>query len=401
MLVSPFTFYRGAATVMAADLATTPTSGLTVQCCGDAHLSNFGGFESPERSIVFDINDFDETLPGPWEWDVKRLLASVVIAGQDREFDDVLIRRAVTQAARTYRETMRSFAAMTNLDVWYTRLDVQGVLDRWRKSVSSSDIKRLERNVEKARSKNNLQAFAKLTAEAKGELRILSDPPTLVRLQDLVPADRATELAERVQGWIDAYASTLANDRAALLGGYRLIDIARKVVGVGSVGTRCWIMLMVGRDISDPLFLQIKEAEASVLEPFLGSSHTAQHGERVVRGQRLMQAASDIFLGWLQATDLLGVDRHFYIRQLWDGKASADLATMPVTMLPVYAQMCAWTLARAHARSGDRVAIAAYLGRGDVFDRAIVEFAFAYAAQNDHDFRSATESLRSLAPSTA
>jgi uncharacterized protein (DUF2252 family) len=394
MLASPFTFYRGAATIMAADLSTTPVSGIAAQCCGDAHLANFGGFESPERSMVFDINDFDETLRGPWEWDVKRLAASIAIAGQDREFDDALISQSVLDATRSYREAIRSFAGMSNLGVWYTRLDVQGVIERWRKKVSASDIKRLERNVEKARSKNSVKAFNRLSEQVDGELRIANDPPTIVRMHDLVPPDHWHELAERVEGWLGAYSSTLQNDRARLVGEYRPLDIARKVVGVGSVGTRCWILLMIGRDESDPLFLQVKEAEASVLEPFLERSDATQHGERVVRGQRLMQAASDVFLGWFVADGLDGIERHFYVRQMWDGKLSADLTTMPSSLLPVYAQMCGWTLARAHARSGDRIAIGAYLGSGDVFDRAMVEFATAYAAQNERDYRSVVDALR-------
>jgi uncharacterized protein (DUF2252 family) len=394
MLVSPFTFYRGAAAIMAGDLATTPVSGITVQCCGDAHLSNFGGFESPERSMVFDINDFDETLPGPWEWDVKRLVASFAIAAQDREFDEALGRTAVAQASRSYRETMRQFAALRNLDLWYTRLDVEGVIDRWRSSVSPAEIRRLERNVAKARSKNSLKAFAKLTEHVDGELRIANDPPVVVRMRDLVPSGRFGEVADRVRGWLAAYAETMPRDRTRLLASYRLVDVARKVVGVGSVGTRCWIALLIGRDEADPLFLQIKEAEASVLEPYLGESEFPQHGQRVVEGQRLMQAASDIFLGWHHTEGLDGIERHFYIRQLWDGKISADLAAMPATLLPVYAQICGWTLARAHARSGDRLAIAAYLGGGDAFDRAMVEFAFGYAAQNARDYATVSDAVR-------
>jgi uncharacterized protein (DUF2252 family) len=393
MLVSPFTFYRGAAAIMAGDLATTKSSGITVQCCGDAHLANFGGFESPERTLVFDINDFDETLPGPWEWDVKRLAASFAIASQDREFDAALGQRAVLNMSRSYREAMRAFAAMSNLDVWYARLDFDSMLDRWGKDLGPAEIKRVRQNATKARTKNSLKAFTKLTERVDGEIRIVNDPPVVVRLHDLLPADRVDDVVAEVTDRIDGYRSTLARDRDHLLDGYRVVDIARKVVGVGSVGTRCFIVLMIGRDESDPLFLQVKEAEASVLEPFLGASKFAQHGERVVEGQRLMQAASDIFLGWQQDSDLDGVPRDYYIRQLWDGKASADLATMPPTVLPVYGQMCGWTLARAHARSGDRIAIGAYLGTGDVFDKAMVEFAFRYAAQNAQDYRVVSDAV--------
>jgi uncharacterized protein (DUF2252 family) len=394
MLVSPFTFYRGAAAIMAGDLATTPDSGFAVQCCGDAHLANFGGFESPERALVFDINDFDETLPGPWEWDVKRLVASFAIASQDREFDEALGRRAVTETIRSYRKTMRAFAAMRNLDVWYAHLDVKGVLDRWRKDVSSSELKRVERKIAKAKSKNSLKAFAKLTEQVDGKMRIINDPPVVTRLEDLLPADRVEEVTGEISSWVESYRTTLQRDRSRILETYRVVDIARKVVGVGSVGTRCWIVLMLGRDDTDPLFLQVKEAETSVLEPFIAASEYPHRGQRVVEGQRLMQASSDILLGWHQNRDLDGVERQFYVRQLWDGKISADLTTMPAALLPVYGQMCGWTLARAHARSGDRIAIGAYLGSGHAFDRAMVDFAFAYAAQNARDYAAVTVAAR-------
>ena len=394
MLASPFAFYRGAAAIMAGDLATTPVSGIHVQCCGDAHLANFGGFESPERSLVFDISDFDETLAGPWEWDLKRLVASFAIAAQDREFDEALGRRAVAHTSASYRETMRTFAEMRNLDVWYARLDVQGMLDRWSSAVSTAELKRVERNIAKARTKSNLKAFNKLTEQVDGELRIISDPPLLVRLHDLLPTDRVDEVTHELSGWIHSYGRTLQADRRSLLESYQIVDLARKVVGVGSVGTRCWVALMLGRDTTDPLLLQIKEAEASVLEPYAGKSGYAQHGQRVVEGQRLMQAASDIFLGWDQTRDLEGVERHFYVRQLWDGKVSPDLATMPPSLLPIYGEMCGWTLARAHARSGDRIAIAAYLGSGDTFDRAMTDFAFSYAAQNARDYAAVANAVR-------
>jgi len=394
MLVSPFTFYRGAAAIMAGDLATTADSGIRVQCCGDAHLANFGGFDSPERELIFDINDFDETTPGPWEWDVKRLATSFAIDAQDRGFDDAVARHAVLHTVRSYHEAMRAFAGMRNLDVWYARLNVQGLLDRWRSSLSAAELKRVERTIAKGRSKTSLKAFAKLTERVDGQVRIVNDPPLVVRLDDLLTPDLVSEVQQRVNGWLRSYRRTLLPDRSHLLESYRVVDIARKVVGVGSVGTRCWIVLMLGRDETDPLFLQIKEAEASVLEPYVGKSKYAQHGQRVVEGQRVMQAASDIFLGWDQWFDLEGVKRHFYVRQLWDGKVSAQLETMPPTLLAIYGQMCGWTLARAHARSGDRVAIAAYLGSGDPFDRAITEFAFSYAAQNARDFAAVSDAVR-------
>jgi uncharacterized protein (DUF2252 family) len=394
MLASPFSFYRGAAAIMAADLASTPTTGIRVQCCGDAHLANFGGFEAPDRRLVFDINDFDETLSGPWEWDVKRLAASFAIAAQDREFDETVGRQAVLDATMSYREAMRTFAGMTNLDVWYARLDVEDVLARWGSDVPTSALKRVDRNVAKARTKNSLKALAKLTERVDGQIRIANDPPLVVRLHDLVPADVVDQLSDEVAGWVRSYSHTLQDDRKRLLANYQMVDIARKVVGVGSVGTRCWIGLMLGKDESDPLFLQIKEAEGSVLEPFAGKSVYDHHGQRVVEGQRLMQAASDIFLGWDQTVDIEGVERQFYIRQLWDGKVSADLATMPAKVFPIYGRLCGWTLARAHARSGDRIAIAAYLGAGDVFDRAIADFAFRYAAQNADDYAAVSKAAQ-------
>jgi uncharacterized protein (DUF2252 family) len=394
MLASPFAFYRGAAAIMAGDLVDTPNSGIRVQCCGDAHLVNFGGFESPERSLVFDINDFDETLPGPWEWDVKRLVASIAIAAQDRDFDDMLARRAVAETTRSYREAMREFATMPNLAVWYAHLDVQSIVDRWRSQVARGEAKRVERLAAKAPAKNSLKAFAKLTERVGDRIRIVSDPPLVVPLAELLPAADAEGVQGKLNAQFRSYTRSLTDDRRKILESYRVVDVARKVVGVGSVGTRCWIVLMLGRDDRDPLFLQIKQAEASVLEPFVAKSTFRQHGERVVSGQRMMQAASDIFLGWDHGNLLDDIDRHFYVRQLWDGKISADLTTMPPALLPVYGGMCGWTLARAHARSGDRIAIAAYLGSGDIFDRAMVEFAFRYAAQNTRDYEAVAAAAR-------
>jgi uncharacterized protein (DUF2252 family) len=394
MLESPFAFYRGGAAIMAADLAGTPTSGIEVQCCGDAHLANFGGFQSPERTMVFDINDFDETAPGPWEWDVKRLAASLVIASRDRGFDDAVARAAVAQSTGRYRQAMREFAVMRNLDVWYARLDQQGIIQRWGAKVTKADIARMERNVQKAQSKNSLKAFAKLTERVNGTTRFRPDPPLIERFEAFLPSGQAADLEERTRQWIQAYRRTLQADRRHALDGFRMVDLARKVVGVGSVGTRCWVALLVGRDPDDPLFLQIKEAGASVLGPYVGKSKHANHGQRVVTGQRMMQAASDIFLGWERAEGVDGQPRDFYVRQLWDGKFSADLTTMEPALLPIYGQLCGWTLARAHARSGDRIAIASYLGSSDAFDRAIVDFALAYATQNVRDYERARNAAR-------
>jgi uncharacterized protein (DUF2252 family) len=395
MLESPFTFYRGAAVIMAADLATLPSSGLRVQACGDAHLANFGGFAAPDRTLVFDMNDFDETVPGPFEWDVKRLAASFEIAARSREFSAKTARSVVRTVARSYREAMAQFATMTNLDVWYSRLDTQAVLDRWRSQVSPEDVKRFERTATKAMSKNSLKAQSRLTQRIDGEYRIVSDPPALVPVTDLT-GDIDPEL---VQAWLHEryrlYRRSLQNDRRHLLDGYRLVDFARKVVGVGSVGTRCWIALLLGKDDADPLFLQVKEAEASVLEPHTGKSRFANHGQRVVEGQRLLQTAGDILLGWTRAEGIDGVQRDFYVRQLWDWKVSPPIEVMTPEILTIYAQLCGWTLARGHARSGDRIAIAAYLGAGDSFDRATADFSVAYADQIERDFEAVRAAERS------
>jgi uncharacterized protein (DUF2252 family) len=384
MLASPFAYYRGSAAVMAHDLASTPRSGLVVQLCGDAHLGNFGGFASPERELVFDLNDFDETLPGPFEWDVKRLAASFEVAGRDRGFARRDRRAAVLDVVRSYREAMRAFAAMSNLDVWFARLDATAVAAELRTRRLAVG---LERAAAKARTRDNLRALAKLTENVDGEPRIVSDPPLVVPIRELLPAASADEFEARVRTLFQSYGQTLPRDRRRLLEGYRVTDLARKVVGVGSVGTRSWILLLLGRDQHDPLFLQVKEAEQSVLEPVLGRSGFANHGQRVVEGQRLMQAASDIFLGWLrEEADLDGRPRAYYVRQLWDWKTKLDLAGADPAGLRAYAHACGWTLARAHARSGDRIAIAAYLGKGDAFDRALLEFSVAYADLNERDF---------------
>jgi uncharacterized protein (DUF2252 family) len=383
MLVSPFAFYRGAAAIMAADLADLPRTGLYSQLCGDAHLSNFGGYAAPDRRLVFDVNDFDETLPGPFEWDLKRLAASFAVAGRDRGFDRERRLPILQAVASAYREAIAGFAAMHTMDVWYSRVDVDDLATRFGSELSAKAAARAERTVAKARTKDSLAAFAKLTHLVDGEPRIISDPPLIVPVAELFTSDQGIE-APRVL--IRRYRRTLPGDRRQLLERFRLVDAARKVVGVGSVGTRAYILLFLGRDNDDPLFLQMKEAEGSVLEPFVGHSRFSSHGQRVVEGQRLMQAASDVMLGWIRATGPDGVERDFYIRQLWDAKASADIEVMEPRTMAAYAQLCGSTLARAHARSGDSVAIASYLGPGDAFDRAIASFAEDYADQNERDY---------------
>jgi uncharacterized protein (DUF2252 family) len=387
MMLSPFTFFRGAALPMASDLATTPVSGLAVQACGDAHLSNFGIFGSAERRLMFDVNDFDETLPGPWEWDVKRLAASLEVAARGSEFSGKQRREIVTAAVARYRQAMRSFAGMTNLEVWYAHVDMDQMRAQFDAQLQARQRKVVDKGLAKARTRDSMEELAKLTRVVDGEPRIIADPPLLVPIDDLIPeqTDR-TAVEEQFGSLIAKYRRTLETDRRFLLEQFRFADLARKVVGVGSVGTRCWIVLMLGRDDADPLFLQVKEAEASVLSRFVGASKYANQGQRVVAGQRLMQATSDIFLGWQRVeAGLDGRQRDFYVRQLRDWKFSLDIETMVPRGMRLYGEVCGWTLARAHARSGDRIAIAAYLGGSDVFDRAITEFAAAYADQNERD----------------
>ena len=386
MLVSPFTFYRGAAYPMAADLADVPRTGLDVQLCGDAHLSNFGAFAAADRRLVFSINDFDETLPGPFEWDVKRLVASFAVAGRDRGFDAKQRRGVNREVTRSYREAIRDFAGMTNLELWYSRIDVDQISSVLGPRASRKQRQLFKRNVAKAQSKDSMRAFAKLTTVVGGERRIVSDPPLIVPIEEVAAGAAQHEIEEFVRVTIRAYRRTLTPDRRELLERYRYVHAARKVVGVGSVGTRAWIVLMLGRDDSDPLFLQLKEAEASVLEPFLGKSTFAQHGQRVVEGQRLTQASSDIMLGWIRTKDTGGVSRDFYMRQLWDGKGSAIIESMDPHAMTMYAQLCGSALAKAHARSGDAIAIGGYLGSGNAFDRALASFAEAYADQNERDY---------------
>jgi uncharacterized protein (DUF2252 family) len=389
MLVSPFTFYRGAAYLMASDLSDGPRSGLHAQLCGDAHLSNFGVYAAPDRRLVFGVNDFDETLPGPFEWDVKRLVAS-----GDRGFDTKTRTRINEATSAAYREAIQTYAGMRNLDIWYDRIDVEAVVAGFRSLANSAQNKRMDKNLAKARTRDSLAAFGKLTTVVDGEPRIVSNPPLIVPIDEL--GEQAAGAREAIQNLIRAYRRTLAGDRRRLLERFRFVDLARKVVGVGSVGTRAWIVLMLGRDGDDPLFLQAKEAQASVLEPFLGKSEYANHGQRVVEGQRLMQAASDIFLGWIHTdVSLDGQPRDFYLRQLWDAKGSAIVELMEPNALMVYGRLCGQTLAKAHARSGDPIAIASYLGTSDTFDRAMAAFAETYADQNERDYKTLEQAVAS------
>jgi uncharacterized protein (DUF2252 family) len=372
MMVSPFTFYRGAARVMAEDLKDTPTAGLGVQLCGDAHLSNFGVFGSPERRLVFDLNDFDETLPGPFEWDVKRMAASFVVAARDNGFTPADGRAAALASVTAYREAMAGFAR-------------QGTMAKLAE-------KRVREAAAKAHTRDSLQALSKLGELDDGRYRIVNQPPVVIPVRDLAPELTPDRLSKLIREQFTAYRTSLQPDMRHLLGHFEVVDFARKVVGVGSVGTRCFIVLLQGRDASDPLFLQVKEATASVLEEHLPRSRYRQHGQRVVQGQRLMQATSDIYLGWARGVD---VNRHFYWRQLRDMKGSVPIEEMTPIGLTLYAQLCGWTMARAHARSGDPVAIAAYLGRGDAFDRAITDFSERYADQNERDYQEFTTAIKS------
>jgi len=389
MMVSPFTFYRGAALPMASDLAATPVSGLAVQACGDAHLSNFGIFGSAERRLVFDVNDFDETTPGPWEWDVKRLAASIEVAARANGFSGKQRRRIVSATVARYRQAMRTFAELTNQDIWYARADMNELRQQFESQLKARQRKVVDKGLAKARTRDSLQELGKLTRLVDGRQRIISDPPLLVPIDELIPRQRdRAAFVSQISDLLGKYRRTLETDRRYLLDQYEFADLARKVVGVGSVGTRCWIVLLLGKDASDPLFLQVKEAQESVLSRFVGASKYANQGQRVVAGQRLMQASSDIFLGW-QRTEagLDGQSRDFYVRQLRDWKFSVDIEAMAPRGLRMYGELCGWTLARAHARSGDRIAIAAYLGASAVFDEAIAQFAGAYADQNERDYQ--------------
>jgi uncharacterized protein (DUF2252 family) len=392
MLASPFAFFRGGAAVMAADLARTPSAGFEVQVCGDAHLSNFGVFSAPDRRLVFDCNDFDETCRGPFDWDLKRLAASIAIAARARGLGKRDRRQAVLSGSAGYRRAMRTFASLRNIDVWYARIDIESRFAELRPHLDEGRARKVERGLAKARSRDSMRALRKLTREEDGELRIVSAPPLITPLEDLSDAPDAEA---QLQAVLDAYLDSLGDDLQRLASSYRYVHAARKVVGVGSVGTRAWIVLLLGRDGSDPLFLQAKEARRSVLEPHVGASPYDHPGRRVVEGQRLMQAASDVFLGWVSAEGADGRQRDFYVRQLWDGKGSADVERMSAHDLSVYAVLCGEALARAHARSGDRFAIASYLGKSDVFDTAMARFAEGYADQNERDFERAAAAAES------
>jgi uncharacterized protein (DUF2252 family) len=438
MMVSPFTFYRGAARIMAADLKDTPVAGLGAQLCGDAHLSNFGAFASPERTLLFDLNDFDETLPGPFEYDVKRMAASFTIAARNNGFSKADTEAATLASVRAYREAMAEFAQMGTMDIWYAHLaedelragirnlvagtakqekgaKKQEKADRQAKAPKKQEKRaakqdkadkedqkaaekraeqRAEKTLAKAHTRDSLQALSKLAEQVNGIYRIVSQPPIVVPARDLAATYGLSpdEVVPAIRDQFRAYRATLQDDRRHLLERFEVVDLARKVVGVGSVGTRAFIVLLQGRDAQDPLFLQIKEATASVLEPYVGKSRYRQHGERVVQGQRMMQAASDIYLGWTKGLD---VRRHFYWRQLRDMKGSAIVEAMIPLGLTFYARICGWTLARAHARSGDPVAIAEYLGEADAFDRSITDFSLRYADQNEKDYEEFVDAVRS------
>jgi uncharacterized protein (DUF2252 family) len=394
MLRSPFAFFRGAAALMAADLAETPRSGLMVQLCGDAHLSNFGGFASPDRELVFDINDFDETARGPWEWDVKRLAASMSIAGRELGLEAAARLAAAEAATRSYREAMRRFAGLRNLELWYARLDVSRILSHVGDRVTAKERDAFKRRVAGARAKDHLRAMSKLAALVDGEPRIVSRPPRIVPVEELFPATTAEVLEEQMRNLLRTYRRSLPVDRRHLLEGYRYRHMARRVGGVGSVGTRTWIVLLTGRDGDDPLFLQVKQAGPSALAAYTPAERTRNHGQRVVQGQRLMQVDPDLFLGWLRVPWADDAPRDYYVRQLWDWKLGAEVELMSPARLTVYGTLCGWTLARAHARSGDRVAIAAYLGSGKAFDRAIAAFAEAYADQTERDHATLEDAVR-------
>ena len=395
MLASPFAFFRGAAYIMASDLATTPRTGIKVQACGDAHLINFGIFNSPERGQLFDMNDFDETAPGPWEWDVKRLAASFEVAMRDRGLEPQSRRDILLKVVREYRESMIAFAGMQNIDVWYEKLDTAVLLGKLKVEEAKRDAKVAANIFAKAQSKNSMRALDKLTIMVDGQPRIVSQPPLLVPAAELLDGEQLEHFNTTIHEFLRNYAMSLSDDRRRLLEEYEFRQIARKVVGVGSVGLRSWIVLATGRDNNDPLFLQLKQAEASVLERFVGRSRYRNHGRRVVEGQRLTQAASDVMLGWYKVLAFDGKVHDFYVRQLWDGKASIDITAMSISLFDIYARMCGWTLARGHARTGDRIALAAYLGASDVFDNAIADFAVAYADQNERDFAAMQAAVKS------
>jgi uncharacterized protein (DUF2252 family) len=395
MLASPFAFYRGAAAIMAQDLASTRDSGLRVQCCGDAHLSNFGVFASPDRRLVFDLNDFDETLPAPWEWDVKRLAASLLIAAESNDFRKRDRQRAVLDCVASYRTTMATFAGMGNLEVWYSRFEIERVIAKYADQLRPRAVKRTQKELAKARTKDSVSVLSKLTEVVDGEVRIIDQSPLVVPIDKLAQGTKRARLLKSLREILGVYRDSLPEERRTLFDQFELVDLAHKVVGVGSVGSQAWIALLLGPVGQEPLFLQIKEAQASVLEPVAGASHYENHGQRVVVGQRLMQAGSDIFLGWLRVKAGTDGQRDYYGRQLKDWKGAAEIEQMDAGSLAVYGQMCGWTLARAHARTGDRVAIAAYLGLNDSFDRAVLAFSEAYAEQNQRDYAALDAAVKS------
>jgi uncharacterized protein (DUF2252 family) len=393
MLVSPFAFYRGAALIMAADLSNTTTSGLRTQLCGDAHLANFGAYASPERRLVFDINDFDETLPGPFEWDVKRLAASVVVAARENGFSKKQSRKSALAAVESYRTAMQAFASQSILAVWYAHLNIEDAVADYKASLSrrklkqgKSAIKKAEARLAKARTRDSLQAIGKLTSVVHGTRQIRSDPPLIVRLDDMIDLDPDT-IRTRLGTLLQTYRKTLPSDRQHLLDHFTMTDIGHKVVGVGSVGTRAWILLLEAGVEKEALLMQAKQAGPSALAGYAGESPYSNDGQRVVAGQRLMQASSDIFLGWFRARMMGARYQDYYVRQLRDWKTSAEIEEMPPRSMQVYARFCGWTLARAHARSGDRIAISAYLGKSTTFDNAIADFAETYANHNERDHR--------------
>jgi uncharacterized protein (DUF2252 family) len=395
MAVSPFTFFRGAALPMAHDLAGTPRTGFVVQACGDAHLANFGLFASPERRLVFDINDFDETQPAPWEWDVKRLSASLEVAGRDNGFSAKERRAIVLAAVSAYRTAMREFAVRTNLEVWYAHAEASAIAERLALRLGAGRRRALSRGLAKARTRDNLGALDRFVILDDGRPRITGEPPLIVPLRELLGDGTAEEAERQLRNVLDSYRETLEPERRMLLDRYQLVDFARKVVGVGSVGTRSFMAFLLGDDARDPLFLQAKEAGPSALERFVRPSEYDNAGQRVVVGQRLMQAVSDVFLGWVRVQGFDGQTRDFYLRQLRDWKGAAEVGSMVPKGMLAYGRLCGWTLARAHARTGDRIAIAAYLGAGPVFDEAVVAFAVAYADQTERDHRSLLDAIAS------
>ncbi|MFD6063293.1 MULTISPECIES: DUF2252 domain-containing protein [Rhodococcus] len=393
MAATAFAFYRGAAAIMADDLSRSPTTGLRTQLCGDAHLSNFGIFATPERRLAFDINDFDETHPGPFEWDVKRLVASLAIAARENGFSGKKTRNIALACAAEYRETIAKQAELGNLAVWYSHIEPTTELVELRAELGKADTKRARTTLEKARRRDSVQALSKLTAVVDGERRIISDPPLLVPVEELYAGEDLESLDRDIRHRLNVYAQSLRWNHRILYDQFRMVQIARKVVGVGSVGTRTWIILMLGADDDDPLFLQVKEAGSSVLSRYVDGPSFATEGERVVSGQRLMQAASDIFLGWERGVGPDGVERDFYVRQLRDGKGSAVVESQTPKVMTLYGRMCARALAYAHARAGDRIAIAAYLGDDTEFEHAIAEFAETYAEQNTGDHAALLEAI--------